>query len=136
MKKRGALNLSFGMIFSIFLIIFFLGFAFYIIPKFLGFQDDAKIGSFVNDFQNDVNKMWKSTKGSQVVEYSLPKKVSEICFDEKSRIYFNPFGSGGNFDYSETEHLDVQSDSCFEVVDGKISMTIKKDFGEVLVRVE
>src|SRR3989344_9488004 len=98
-RKRGQMKLSFGMIFSIFLIIIFLGFAFYVIPKFLGFQDSLKVGTFIKDFQDDIDKMWKSAQGSQKVEYLLPKEIIRVCFDEKNRLYFQPLGIGGNFDY-------------------------------------
>jgi len=136
MKKKGALNLSFGMIFSIFLIIVFLGFAFYVIPKFLDFQDKISVGKFVDDFQNDIDKMWKSTQGSQKVEYKLPKEIEEVCFNKNLEIYFQPLGTGGDFDYVEIEHLDISGGKCFKIVEEKLKVTIKKDFGEVLVKIE
>ena len=129
------MKLSFGMIFSIFLIIVFLAFAFYVIPKFLNLQENITIKKFIDDFQNDVDKMWKSAQGSQEVEYSLPTEIEEICF-RNSELYFKPIGVGGDSDYTEIEHLDVTDGFCIESVYGKIKMTIKKDFDEVLVRIE
>lgn len=135
-NRRGQLKLSFGMIFSIFLIIIFLAFAFYVIPKFLGFQDTLKLGSFIKEFQSDIDKMWKSSQGSQEVEYNLPKEITRICFDEQTRLYFQPLGVGGNLDYKTIQHLNVANNFCIDVIDGKLSAIIKKDFNEVLVRIE
>ena len=129
------MKLSFGMIFSIFLIIIFLAFAFYVIPKFLDLQKNITTKKFIEDFQNDVDKMWKSTQGSQEVEYSLPTKIEEICF-RNSELYFKPIGVGGDSDYKEMEHLNVADNFCIKSSDGKIKMTIKKDFDEVLVKIE
>ena len=136
MDKDGELNLSFGMIFSIFLIVIFIALAFYVIPKFLNFQDKISVGKFIDDFENDIDKMWKSTQGSKTIEYSLPLEIEEICFDKKLRIYFKPLGVGGDFDYTEIKHIGILEKDCFDVVEGKLSLTIKKDFNEVLVRVE
>lgn len=132
--KSGEMKLSFGMIFSIFLIIVFLAFAFYVIPKFLDLQENITTKKFIDDFQNDVDKMWKSTQGSQEIEYSVPSGIEKICFRD-SELYFKPIGVGGNSDYTKIEHLDVADDFCVKSSDGRIKMTIKKDFNEVLVRI-
>ena len=136
-KKRGQLKLSFGMIFSIILIIVFLAFAFYAIKMIIGFTDTAKVGTFVNKFQSDINKKWtESGGGSQIYEYSVPKEVEEICIDEDSFISFKPFGTGGEFEDREIEHLDMEDIFCVEVVDGKVNIRIKKDVDEALVSLE
>ena len=66
----------------------------------------------------------------------LPLEIEEICFDKKLRIYFKPLGVGGDFDYTEIKHIGILEKDCFDVDEGKLSLTIKKDFNEVLVRVE
>ena len=134
MGKKGAMKLSFGLIFSIVLIIFFIAFAFYVIPKFLDFQDKIKVGKFVDEFGADVERMWRGNQGSQELEYILPDKIKEVCFDEDARVFFKPFGVGGDFDYAEIEHLDIDS-FCLDVVDGKVNIVIKKDFDEILVSI-
>lgn len=136
MKRKGEMKLSFGMIFSIFLIIIFIAFAFYVIPKFLGFQNQISVGKFIDEFKSDVEKMWKSTQGSQELEYSLPEKITEVCFNDESKVYFKPLGVGEGFDYMKIEHLDVGTGLCIDSSNGEIKMTIKKDFGEVLVKIE
>lgn len=128
------MKLSFGMIFSIILIIIFLIFSFYVITKILDFQKSGQIGLFVNDFQEDVNKVWQSSKASQVSEYSLPKEIEQVCIDEVSRIVFRPLGTGGNLDYTEIEHI-TPKEICFNN-NGKVKIIIKKDYGETLVSLE
>jgi len=164
MKKRGQIKLSFGMIFSIILIIIFIVFAFYAIQKFLSIKDSVEIGKFVNDLQDDVNKMWTSSQGSQEEEYFIPSKVEQVCFidynsasrGEDSEIYrslkqvsygnenifFYPLGSGKGLDATRIEHLDIEKITseknpyCIESKKGKIKILISKNFDEDLVRIE
>jgi len=161
--KRGQLKLSFGMIFSIILIILFISFAFYAISKFLNLQTSVTIGKFINEFQSDINKIWKGSQGSQQVEYFLPKKIKYICFAdynykesgenknlyntlkkvywEEENLFFYPVGSGDGLDSKNVLHIDLEQTTqtlnpiCFQNVDGKVKMTIKKDFGEKLVTI-
>lgn len=141
MKKRGALELSFGMIFSIILIIVFLAFGFYAIMKFIDLQKTIQIENFLRDFQNDVDKMWKSSQGSQNLVYSLPNKISAVCFknDEFQNLEFI---SKEIIKGKMIEHIDIEKITedenpyCIQNVKGKISLTILKDYGETLVRVE
>jgi len=147
MNKRkgvaGQTQISFGMIFSIILIIFFIAFAIYGITKFLEVNKLAQIEKFKSDFQADINSMWKSTQGSQNVEYLLPKKISQVCFTdtEFENMYFIP----SDYDGAILENIDItkiikNSTSnpkklCIESSNGKISMTIKKDYNENLVTI-
>ena len=78
------MKLSFGMIFSIILIVIFIGFAFFAIQKFLGIQNSVQVGKFSNDFQLDVDKIWKGSQGSEEKEYFLPKKITFVCFTDYS----------------------------------------------------
>ena len=161
MKKKGQIEMSFGMIFSILLILAFLGFAFYGIQKFMSMQNAIKIGKFTSDIQEDINKMWKSTQGSQTIEYLLPSKIEAVCFanysmpnknnpeslyrDMRQAIYgnqnlfFYPLGTGEGIDALTLSHIDLESmignknPICIETQKGKITLTIKKNFGENLV---
>ena len=119
-SKRGQMKLSYGMIFSIILIIVFLAFAFYAIKKFMGIQNTVMVGDFIDSLGSDVDKMWKGSQGSQEREYRLPKKIQYVCFadfysserggkdeyypelkrvfNEKENLVFYPVGSGGEFE--------------------------------------
>jgi len=144
MKKRGGggqLEISFGMIFSIILIIIFLAFGFYAITKFIGLQNSIQIENFLRDFQNDVDGMWKSNQGSQNLVYSLPNQIISVCFknDEFQNLQFT---SSGIIKGKMIEHIDIakttkdESPLCIQKIKGKISLTIVKEYGETLVSVE
>ena len=163
MKKRGQLKLSFGMIFSIILIIIFIAFAFYAVQKFIDIQNSVQIGKFTSDFQNDIDKIWKGSQGLQKKEYFLPKKISFVCladyfsnergsnrnfydelklvYYENENLFFYPIGSGEGFGGKEIKHIDLikttetENPLCFKNIKGKISFTIKKDFNEALVTI-
>lgn len=164
MKKKGQIKLSFGMIFSIILIVIFLSFAFYVIQKFLDIKNSVEVGKFVEDLQNDVDKMWKSSQGSQEKEYLISSKVEQVCFidydsvnkGESSELYqklkqvyygdenvfFYPVGSGNGLDATEIDHINLEKVTedknpyCIESEKGKIKIIISKNFDEDLVQIE
>jgi uncharacterized protein (UPF0333 family) len=161
-NHRGQMKLSFGMIFSIILIIVFIGFAFYAIKSFLGLQSSAEIEKFINDLQSDINKVWKSSQASQEEEYSLPSEINYVCFvdffsskrGDKENIYeelketfyggenivFYPIGSS-DFDSTEMDHIDIEETTkdenpfCIENSNGKVGLRILKDFEENLITI-
>lgn len=143
--NRGQTQISFGVIFSIILIILFISFAVYGISKFMAAANLAKFEKFKSDFQEDIDKMWRSTQGSQKVEYIIPAKISQVCFQdqEDGNMYFNPQEK-----YREVvllENLDITKTVagstgypkklCIQTDNGKISMTIKKQYNENLVTI-
>ena len=135
------MKLSFGMIFSIILIIIFISFAFYAILKFLDLQDSIKIEQFKDNLQNDVDKMWKGSQGEREVDYSLPSKIESICFkeDEYENLFFrsDKFIEGGKIEHIDIDKILGTKDSfCIENKNNKIKMIIKKDYGEALVTIE
>lgn len=161
-NKRGQINLSFGMIFSIILIIVFISFAFYAIGKFLDIQKAAKTGQFIDAFKADTDRMWKSSSGSQEVEYGLPSSVEQVCFTdflrnvkpankkeiyddlkfvyfEDENLFFYPVGSAGTVDSTKIDNIDLigitsgENPYCINNVKGKVKLTIKKEIDEPLV---
>ena len=164
MQKRvkGAMEMSFGMIFSIILIIFFLSFAFFGIRTFLGVQDTAKTAKFLNDLQSDVEQVWKSSQASQEKEYFLPVKKSQVCFadfsvskrggkaqiyDELKRAYYGDENLVfypvvfGESESAEIRYLNLdritenENPFCIENMDGKIKLRLTKDLGDALVTI-
>jgi hypothetical protein len=138
--KRGAIELSFGMIFSVILIITFLAFGIYGITKLLDLQKTIQIERFLSDFQSDVDKMWKSSQGSQVVEYTLPTNIVAVCFkeDEFENLQFtsNTIVRGKMIQHIDIKNSVGNSDSlCVQNVNGEVSMTLVKNFGEILVTI-
>lgn len=140
-NKRGQLDISFGMIFSIILIIIFIGFGVYAIIQFLNLQQSIQINTFLNNFQNDVNTMWKSAQGSQTVTYILPTKIKSVCFSNTDEFENLKFTSAQIISGKKIDNIDVakitkdESPFCIENANGKISMTLVKNFWETLVTV-
>lgn len=141
-RKKAQMKLSFGMIFSIILIIIFIAFAFYAILKFLDIQDSVKIAQFTDDLQSDIDKAWRgSGEYSQQFKYSLPQKIDSICFvnDEYENLVFHSDELLGG---EKIEHLDIEqtldgkNSFCVDNIEGKIRMTIKKEYGDALVTIE
>ncbi|MBR9701638.1 hypothetical protein GOV13_01825 [Candidatus Pacearchaeota archaeon] len=137
-SKKGQMKLSFGMIFSIILILVFMVLAFFVIKKFLEFQEGLTIKQFTNKLQQDIDKIWQGDQGSQKVEYFLPSKIDAICF--KNDDYENlRFRSGKLMDGEKINHLDIEKITededpyCIESEDGKVKFVLEKDFGENLV---
>lgn len=157
------MKISFGMIWAIILIIAFLGFGFYAIQKFLGMQRNLEVGNFADSFQEDVDRMWKSSKASQEISYVLPKRIEKVCFIdyysslkgeevkigenlkqlfyEKENMFFYPIGSAEGLDAMEIKHLDIETitkennPQCFDNT-GKVEFVIKKDYSNPLVIIE
>lgn len=153
------MKLSFGMIFSIILIIVFIAFAFFVIQKLLDLGEIISVGKFADDIQSDIDKLWNGEKGSQELEYSLPREIEWVCFAnllepensasnnegfydkfkkyfaDNKNLFFYPIGST-ELNGLEIPHIDFGNDNplCFEN-DGKIEITLEKDFGEALVSV-
>jgi len=150
-KKRGEMQLSFGMIFSIILIIAFIAFAFYGIQKFLVFQQQAKYNQFLDQIQTDVDKIWKSSQGSQELSYTLPSSIKKVCILEpcKGLGYFCR-NSQDNLAFPDNKkkfqsyylsYLDIDSslsgkkELCVDVVDSKIKLILSKTFNDSLVKI-
>lgn len=145
MKKGGQTQLSFGMIFSVILIIVFIAFAVYGITKFLELQRFAQVEKFKNDFQADIDNMWRTTQGSQLEEYIIPNKIEKVCFSngKTENMYFVPVTLNyegallKNIDITETIKNSniIPKELCIDTAKGKISMTIKKAWNENLVTI-
>lgn len=138
--KNGQIKLSFGMIFSIILIIVFLAFAFYAIKTFLGIQNAAQTGKFISDLRSDIDRVWKSTESSEEKEYILPSKIDAVCFrdDEYENLFFrsDKFFKGG-----QINHIDIlkiiskENPFCIENVRGKVKLTLVKEIDAALVTI-
>ena len=164
-RKRGQMNLSFGMIFSIILIIVFISFAFYAIGKFLDIQKSAKTGQFISALESDIDKMWRSSQGSQELEYSLPSSVDYVCFArfgegvegrglrqdlyaslrfvhfDDENLFFYPVGSAGAVNSVGMDNIDIisitgqENPYCIANIKGKVKLTVKKGIDENLVTI-
>lgn len=162
-QTRAQTEMSFGMIFSIILIIFFFGFAFFGIKTFLGIQDTAKTTKFLSDIRADVETVWKSSQTSQEKSYDLPKNRESVCFVDftipgkgpkddiyrelkrayygKENMVFFPLNFDG-VESIEVQHLDLdaitatENPFCLENKNGKINLRLEKDLDETLVTIK
>lgn len=160
-KKRGQVKLSFGMIFSIILIVAFLAFTIYAITKLLEVQRNIQVGSFADSLQEDVDEKWKGGMGSEEAEYRLPKGIQAVCFtdfyssakgskkeiyDELKQVFFEyenmvfyPIGSAEGLDAKEIKHINItkmtleENPYCIENINGQIQLTVKMSPGDSLV---
>ena len=91
MKKRGSikghraqLDISFGMIFSIIIIIALLGTALYAIKYFVNLSRCTDVGLFYNDLQIEINKAYESPLYSGTFSGKLPNGIDYVCYGNLS----------------------------------------------------
>ena len=60
MEKRGQIQISFGMIFSIIIIIAIVAVSIYVITIFLDFNKCGKVVLFYEDLEEEIQKAWES----------------------------------------------------------------------------
>lgn len=140
-NKKAQMNISFGMIFSIILIVIFIAFAFYVIQKFLGLQESILNEKFVSDLQNDVNSAWRASQSSREISYHVDRNVIEVCFRE-SETYNLFIETKKGILRKNIDNLDMEKiignegEFCIPSSDRKIQMIIEKDFGDTLVTIK
>lgn len=142
---KGQTQISFGVIFSVFLIIVFVAFAIYGIGKFLEVQRLAQLGVFKSDLQEDIDSKYLSTGGGATsVSYSnIPRKIKQVCFvdDRYENMQFIPSDFQGyllnniNFVKTLSGSNTHPKSLCIDVINGKVSMILKKDYNEPLVTI-
>ena len=138
MEKKGQMKLSFGMIFSIILIIAFIVFAFFAIQKFFKIQDTVKKEKFFTNLETDVNKLWDGSRGKNLVKYNLPTMaitVRKVCFISDNERNVQLLLKEGR-DERIIEHLKINNDICIVPENGKVEFYLVKDYGDPLVYVE
>jgi len=137
MEKRGQMKLSFGMIFSIILIIVFLVVAFYAIQKFLVLQKDIVYKQFIEDLNADVYEKWKSTQGSEIITYKVPSSIESICFTNGEHNLEINLKKKTFPETENIEHLAFDSPEklCFPSQDSRIKIILQKEYSESLVKV-
>jgi len=139
MKKRGQMKLSFGMIFSIILVVLFLSFGFYGIKTLLDTQDKVQVEKFVDGLQKKVNDMQGSNYGSDEVSFLLPSHIEGICFvNEKNNLQLHEedfFEERVIDNLNEEKTVGDKESLCIKVVGGKVEFLLSKEYGEGSVTV-
>jgi len=84
-KGQGVFGISFGVIFSIIVIIFTVSISFYAITYFLNLSRCGEIGFFYEDLQDEIDRAWTSGVYTQQFEGKLPtgrSGIKQVCFGE------------------------------------------------------
>ncbi len=163
-KKAQVFGMSFGVIFSIILIIFILVVAGISIRYFLNLKKCAQIGMFVDELQKDVDKAWTGQKSNFVFSGTLPSNIEYVCFANLSNslkgigaenkiysdisiykqadanMFFYPRRKACDMPYINIKHLDIEKITqsrnpyCLKIKESKIIIDINKEFNEALVK--
>ena len=157
MNKRG-LQISFGIIFSIIIIIAIIGVAFYAISYFVDLGRCTDISLFHNDFQEEVNEIWNSEIARESFVGTLPGGIEAVCFKnpesqvnlrggeyEELQDYFvtrgntflYPVESACGQESRIIDHLDLSELEwhCFGVREKQVRIPLEKGSFDSLVRV-
>lgn len=158
--QQASFGMSFSMLFSIFLIVVFIGAAFTVVQVFLGFGESVNLGKFYTNLQDEVNSAWRSSETARTWNLDLPDGVTSICFSNLSAPITNrgvqydyiqnnmfldvntfliPPGEAGDLDIKKIDHLDIaritqnSNPRCF---DAGGDLVIRKGVRDRLVYLE
>lgn len=156
MNKRG-LQLSFGIIFSVIIIISIISVSFYAIGKFLGVKKCTEQALFYEDLQKRVDRAWNSEIVKDVFTGRVSNGIDKVCFGDLSQqgdgleydalrsyraaegnvFMYPPAKACEGFVTQNIKHLgfDFTSIRCFDVENGRVTIPIEKDSTDALVRV-
>src|SRR3989338_188253 len=148
MKRRGQLQLSFGMIFSIIIIIVTVAVVFYVIKEFLVTSKCTELRAFHDNFQNEIDTVWRSAAAQMTYAYKLPSSVKSVCFgdpkswnteihrlesetfasyqDTTQNFFIYPVQCGRAVSVREISHVSMPKGFCVPIVKGEVKLTISK----------
>ncbi len=164
-KAQTIFGLSFGVIFSIFIIIFIIGAAIYGITHFLSVGNCSRLGLYYEDIQKEIDKAWTSGiyRGAFSSEIDIPSKIDVVCFgnfsappltqqdsfirDEiefeisispNSNIFMYPVRNAceGELAVNALEHVHIPNFFCVENSDGQTPVQLSKEPTSQLVLLE
>lgn len=137
-NQKAQTEISFGMIFSIILVIVFIVFAIYGVTKFLNLQKCVQTQSFFNNLQKDVDKLWYGG-GSQTFNYTLPPKVGLICFKTDGNVELRDINGGlaqlsgaTCVKFKKINNINTK-EFCVKKINGKFTIKMTKSPTESLV---
>jgi hypothetical protein len=153
-RSQETLGISFGVIFSIILIVFFIIVAGIVIKSFLDTKKCAELGIFIDRFNSHVENTWNSQSYSGEFKGNLPKKINYICFanlsnsikgdfenqgydislyeGRRANTFFYPMNEACEMPFNQIEHLDLEritknnNPNCILVYEGRAILKIEK----------
>lgn len=158
-RRKGQLELSFSMIFSIIIIIAIIGVAFYVITYFLNLSRCTDVGFFYSDLQKRTDKAWASEITQETFTGKLPSNIKEVCFGSLNQtnvisykseyeflrrylnlnknIYMYPPANACdiNLAYYDLNHAQMPEFFCLPVKDGTLNIKLTKTSFDALVKI-
>ena len=112
MKKRAqqSVEMPFGIIFAVFLIVIFVIIAFNATKHFLDVGKCSSVGLFYDELQKEVDSIWASQSAEKQFKISLPSGIKKICFGDLNGRITSP-----GADYDSISIYDVQDANTFLV---------------------
>jgi len=160
MKKRnvGQLQIGFGMIFSIIIIIFTIAVAFYVISYFIKLGRCTDVSLFYSDLEERIDKAWASPITKDVYIGKLPNGIESVCFgnltsvpegnkveyeslkkyrNQNANVFLYPLtkSCSNSVPYFYIQHAETEEFFCVKVISNKAKISIMKDSGDVLVKI-
>lgn len=154
--KKGQIQLSFGMIFSIVIIIATVAIAFYVITYFLNLSSCTKVGLFWDSLNKETDKAWNSDITETVFSGDLPSGIKKVCFGNFSQsyapsdslqfeelqryeasgrnAYLYPPGKACDVAFYNLKHARTSEFFCVPVSSGKASVRLSKTSFDALVK--
>src|SRR3989338_2314213 len=149
MKEKGQLQLSFGMIFSIIIIIATLAVAFYVIRVFLTTSDCEQIQILYRDLDKEVDAVWRSPAAQTTFIHDVPSSIRSLCFGDPRllspkkypresaelaryafpdrNVHATPENDCGKSATAHSlAHVSFTSPFCVSPIKGKISLKLSK----------
>jgi hypothetical protein len=163
-KAQEIFGLSFGMIFSIILIIFFVVVAGIAIKHFYSTMNCGKVGIFINDLQDEVDGVWNAEEHLSTFNGVLPSGVEQVCFSDTKttkgfygpdkdigididiypddNLFLIPLNKACDMGEVNVKHINITAiisrynPYCLPVKNGKVKMVVEKNSNEALVRIK
>lgn len=156
-KKRGQIELSFSMIFSILIIIAIIAVGFYTIRFFLNLNKCSEIGYFYEKLDSEIDKAWKSPIYKGSFEAQVPGAIEKVCFGElnnsfnkqneveynslrqyrvlEKNVFMHPIKEAcEGLEYYKLEHVNIEEFFCVELIDNEVKITLEKGTSDALVK--
>ncbi len=142
------MQLSFGMIFSILIIIVTVGVAFYVISEFMETGRCTELRAFHENLQREIDTTWRSASAQLTYNRALPSSVTSVCFgsiatldkerhgveaaafqsyrDTDNNFFIHPVQCGRGVSVRQLSHVGVAKAFCVPVRDGKVKLALSK----------
>lgn len=142
------MQLSFGMIFSILIIIVTVAVAFYVIKEFFLTSSCVEIKAFHSDLQLEIDTAWRSAAAQMQYKQALPSSVKSVCFGDprtwdakahrleteafassrgtEKNFFIYPVQCGRATSVRQLSHVAIQKGFCVPAAKNEVRLTLSK----------